>query len=145
LRVVDEPTAVEARFETDGAVRPRRFTWTQSWLDVSDVGRQWIDADGRHVLVITGGRHTFELRWLRLEQRESRMRKSRSIRSTYSVLVDPRFSSQSRENKAPQGINVERSQREIRRGAGTDAVQEETGELGEAATFSSTARRVRKA
>jgi hypothetical protein len=46
------------------------------------------------------------------------------------VLLDPRFSSQSRENKAPQGINVERSQREIRRGAGTDAVQEETGELG---------------
>jgi hypothetical protein len=57
------------------------------------------------------------------------MRKSRSIRSTYSVLLDPRFSSQSRENKAPQGINVERSQREIRPGAGTDAVQEETGEL----------------
>ena len=45
------------------------------------------------------------------------------------MLLDPRFSSQSRENKAPQGINVERSQREIRRGAGTDAVQEETGEL----------------
>ena len=61
LRVVDEPTAVEAHFETDGAVRPRRFIWTQTWLDVSDVGRQW---------------------------------KSRSIRSTYSVLLDPRFSSQ---------------------------------------------------
>ena len=89
MRVVDEPTAVEARFETDSAVRPRRFIWRQTWLDVSDVGR-----------------------------------------STYSVLLDPRFSSQSRENKAPQGINVERSQREIRPGAGTDAVQEETGELG---------------
>ena len=50
--------------------------------------------------------------------------------STYSVLLDPRFSSQSRENQAPQGINVERSQREIRPGPGTDAVQEETGELG---------------
>ncbi len=61
LRVVDEPTAVEARFETDGAVRPRRFIWTQTWLDVSDVGRQWIDADGRHVLVMTGGRRAFEL------------------------------------------------------------------------------------
>ena len=56
------------------------------------------------------------------------------------MLLDPRLSSQSRKNKAPQGINVERSQREIRRGAGSDAVQEETGELGEAATFSSTAR-----
>ena len=61
MRFVDEPTAVEARFETDGADGPRRFIWTQTWLDVSDVGRQWIDADGRHVLVTTGGRHTFEL------------------------------------------------------------------------------------
>ena len=67
MRVVDEPTAVEARFETDGAVRPRRVFWTQTWLDVSDVGRQWIDVDGRHVLVLTGGRHTFEL----LLERES--------------------------------------------------------------------------
>jgi hypothetical protein len=45
------------------------------------------------------------------------------------VLLDPRFSSQSWENKAPQGINVECSQREIRPGTGADAVQEETGEL----------------
>jgi len=67
LRFVDEPTAVEAHFESDGAVRIRRFTWGQTWLDVSDVGRQWIDADGRHVLVMTGGRHTFEL----LLERES--------------------------------------------------------------------------
>ena len=67
MRVVDEPTAVEARFETDGAVRPRRFIWTQTWLDVSDVGRQWMDVDGRHMLVMTGGRHTFEL----LLERES--------------------------------------------------------------------------
>ena len=41
LRVVDETTAVKARFETDGADGPRRFIWTQTWLDVSDVGRQW--------------------------------------------------------------------------------------------------------
>jgi len=67
LRFVDEPTAVEARFESDGAVRPRRFTWGQSWLDVSDVGRQWVDQDGRHVLVMTAGLHAFEL----LLERES--------------------------------------------------------------------------
>ena len=85
MRVVDEPTAVEARFEIDGAVRPRHFIWTQTWLDVSDVGR-----------------------------------------STYSVLLDPRFSSQSRKNKAPQGINVERSQREIRPGPGTDVISQVT-------------------
>ena len=61
MRFVDEPTAVDARFEADGAVRPRRFTWNTSWLDVSDVGRQWADGDGRHVLVMVGGRQTFEL------------------------------------------------------------------------------------
>ena len=67
MRFVNEPTAVEARFESDGAVRPRRFTWRQSWLDVSDVGRQWRDADGHHVLVMVAGQQTFEL----LLERES--------------------------------------------------------------------------
>jgi hypothetical protein len=67
LKFVDEPTAVEVHFESDGAVRPRRFTWNQDWLNVSDVGRQWMSQDGRHVLVLTGAQHTFEL----LLQRES--------------------------------------------------------------------------
>ena len=61
MRFVQEPTAVEVRFEADGAVHPRRFTWQDAWLDVSDVGRQWIDADGHHVLIMVAGRRTFEL------------------------------------------------------------------------------------
>ena len=61
MRFVDEATAVEAYFESDGAIRPRRFTWDQGWLNVSDVGRQWVQDDGRHVLVMTAGQHTFEL------------------------------------------------------------------------------------
>ena len=61
MRFVDEPTAVDARFDTDGTVRPRRFIWKGTRLDVSDVGRQWIDEEGRHVLVMVGGRRTFEL------------------------------------------------------------------------------------
>ncbi len=61
MRFVDAPTAVEVRFEADGVVRPRRFTWNQAWLDVSDVGRQWTDEAGRHVLVMVGSRDTFEL------------------------------------------------------------------------------------
>jgi hypothetical protein len=61
VRFVDKPTAVDAHFDADGAVRPRRFTWNQARLDVSDVGRQWADEDGRHVLVMVGGRETFEL------------------------------------------------------------------------------------
>ena len=61
MRLVDEPTAIDAGFETNGAVRPRRFTQDQGWLEVSDVGRQWIDKDGRHVLVMVGDRQIYEL------------------------------------------------------------------------------------
>ena len=61
MSFVDEPTAVEARFDDDGAVHPRRVTWDQSWLDVSDVGRQWTDEAGRHVLVMVADRQTYEL------------------------------------------------------------------------------------
>ncbi len=67
MRFANEPTSVETRFETDGTVRPRRFTQGKTWLDVSDVGRQWTDADGHHVLVMVAGRQTFEL----LLERES--------------------------------------------------------------------------
>ena len=33
----------------------------RTWLDVTDIGRQWVDEEGRHVLVMVAGRHTFEL------------------------------------------------------------------------------------
>ena len=61
MKFVDEPTAVEARFDEDGTVYPRRFTINESWLNVSDVGRQWTDDAGRHVLVMVAGRQTYEL------------------------------------------------------------------------------------
>jgi hypothetical protein len=61
VRFVDEPTAVETRFETNGRVRPHRFVWQEAWLDVTDVGRQWLDDAGRHVLVMVAGQQTFEL------------------------------------------------------------------------------------
>jgi hypothetical protein len=67
VRFVNEPTAVNIQFEIDGTVRPRRFFWNHAWLDVSDIGRQWIDAKGRHVLVMVDGRYTYEL----LMERES--------------------------------------------------------------------------
>jgi hypothetical protein len=67
MKFTDEPTSLEVRFEDDGTVRPRRFTWNQGWLQVSDVGRQWEDESGRHVLVMTGGHDTYEL----LLQRET--------------------------------------------------------------------------
>ncbi len=61
MRFVNEAVAVEARFEADGAVRPWRFTRGGAWLEVSDVGRQWVAADGRHILVMAAGQQTFEL------------------------------------------------------------------------------------
>ncbi len=67
MRFVNKAVAVEASFKADGAVRPRRFTRGGAWLDVSDVGRQWVEADGRHVLVMAAGQQTFEL----LLERES--------------------------------------------------------------------------
>lgn len=61
MTFTDESTSVEALFEVDGTVRPRRFQWGGSWLSVSDVGRQWADEAGRHVLVMVTGRQVFEL------------------------------------------------------------------------------------
>ena len=61
MKFTDEKTSLEARFDVDGAVHPRRFTWNHAWLQVSDVGRQWEDVSGRHVLVMAEGQYTFEL------------------------------------------------------------------------------------
>ncbi len=61
MKFVNQPTAVEVHFDAGGAVRPRRFTWQGAWQEVTDVGRQWTDAAGRHVLVMTAGQQTFEL------------------------------------------------------------------------------------
>jgi hypothetical protein len=61
VRFTDEPVAVDVSFDAEGAVRPRRFIWNQAWRDVSDIGRQWEDEAGRHVLVMVGGRQTFEM------------------------------------------------------------------------------------
>jgi hypothetical protein len=67
MKFTDEPTSIEVRFEADGTVHPRRFTWNQTQLQVSGVGRQWEDESGRHVLVMAEGHYTFEL----LLQRET--------------------------------------------------------------------------
>jgi hypothetical protein len=61
MSFLDEAIGVELRFEADGTVRPQRFSWGGGWLSVSDVGRQWVDEAGRHVLVMIGGRRVFEL------------------------------------------------------------------------------------
>ena len=60
---VDEPTAVEAHFHDDGAIRVHSFTWNGQRLRVSDQGRNWTDEDGRHILVMVAGSAVFELRF----------------------------------------------------------------------------------
>ena len=57
----DQSTVVDARFEPDGRIRVRRFTWDRAWVTVTAVGRNWMAEDGRHVLVMGAGDRTFEL------------------------------------------------------------------------------------
>ncbi len=58
---VDEPTAVEARFERDGRLRVTSFTWQRRRVQVISHGRGWLEDDGRHLLVMTAGDKVFEL------------------------------------------------------------------------------------
>jgi len=57
----DEAVSVEAQFLPDGELRPTTFTWRGHHHRVAGLGRQWDEADGRHILVeaTDGGR--FEL------------------------------------------------------------------------------------
>lgn len=58
-----EPTAVRAVFDPEGRIRPQTFVWGGQQWPVTDVGRQWVDDDGvHHVLVMISGPRTFELR-----------------------------------------------------------------------------------
>ena len=45
------PVEVDCSFESDGRVRVRRIRMGKPWRAVEQ-GRQWADADGRHVLVM---------------------------------------------------------------------------------------------
>jgi len=45
------PIEVDCTFESDGRVRVRRIRLGRPW-QVVEQGRQWADADGRHVLIM---------------------------------------------------------------------------------------------
>ena len=57
----DEEVAVEAQFLADGEIRPTAFTWHGSRRRIAGLGRQWDEADGRHILVETTDGSRFEL------------------------------------------------------------------------------------
>lgn len=59
--VGDDPVVVEAHFFPGGKVQPVTFVWRDRRWSVSGVGRQWDDAGGRHVLVVTSDGSRFEL------------------------------------------------------------------------------------
>lgn len=48
------PVEVDCRFDEDGRVHVRRVRLGRPWQAVEQ-GRQWIDDDGRHVLVMLAG------------------------------------------------------------------------------------------
>ena len=43
--------SVDCTFKTDGSVRVRRVEIAGDWMSVGQ-GRQWVDGNGRHVLIM---------------------------------------------------------------------------------------------
>jgi hypothetical protein len=57
-----EPIAVEAHFDVEGEITPRRFEWQGSLLGVEGVGRCWSEGRERCFNVMAMGGRLFELR-----------------------------------------------------------------------------------
>jgi hypothetical protein len=58
---MSEIIAVEARFETDGTIRPLAFIQRGVRYRVASLGRQWEQGDERHFLVMTPSEQIYEL------------------------------------------------------------------------------------
>lgn len=52
--------AVDCVFDANGTVRVNRVQTEDKWRPVSQ-GRQWLDQDGRHVLIMFSGEHVSEI------------------------------------------------------------------------------------
>lgn len=59
-----QPIGVECNFDEQGQVQVRRIAQDGRW-QVVEPGRQWVEKDGRHVLVLVGGSRPAELIFLR--------------------------------------------------------------------------------
>ncbi len=55
-----ETVAVDCRFAEDGAVQVRKVHLNGRWQSVGQ-GRQWLDENGRHVLIMLSGDDVREL------------------------------------------------------------------------------------
>lgn len=58
---LDEPIRVVAAMDGKGKLDPQRITWQTRKYRITAVGRQWDEADGRHVLVEAADGTRFEL------------------------------------------------------------------------------------
>ncbi len=58
-----DTTEVELRFDAEGVITVLSFVWQGTRHPVTSQGRQWVTADGRHILVMTTGDRVFELAW----------------------------------------------------------------------------------
>ncbi len=55
------PIAVEAKFETDGSIRPLAFIWKDERVAIASLGRRW-EQDGEvHFLVMSADEKVYEL------------------------------------------------------------------------------------
>lgn len=82
MKRVNRPTRVEVSFDEQGRPRVRRFSWEGKMLPVTSVGRNWMDEDGRHLLVMAAGERIFELL---LERSELRWRVVGHLPQSYLV------------------------------------------------------------
>lgn len=55
-----QPIRVDCTFGADGTVRVRRIAFGERW-QVVEQGRQWLDEQGRHVLVMLDGSQVREI------------------------------------------------------------------------------------
>ncbi len=56
-----EPVEAIARWDEQGLVTIREFTWKDTRYPVESTGRSWVDDTGLHVLVMASGGKTFTL------------------------------------------------------------------------------------
>ena len=68
MEFLDIPIQVEAHIQND-RLQPQRISWRQQTYSVIGLGRQWAEADGKHILVEThdGSRmeilYTLDFNW----------------------------------------------------------------------------------
>ncbi len=72
---MNEAVEVVARFDESGKVIPISFVWEGVKRPILSLGRQWVQDDGRHFLVMTGEAQVYELAYRPEEMRWYLLRK----------------------------------------------------------------------